>query len=288
MSNLLFNIWQMKSDPELRDFHFEPLRFRGGRPVRSVDYNNVYSAGLRGAEIRNEDDAMEVLDRLFEVFNVERPSNFKGHSLSVSDVVEFPESHTAYFCDSFGWEKVENFHEPINDTPVEDNYFSSSAQGQVLEEIRNGGDGEEVLIDGPVVIDKKGVHEVTVRLATGDLKLIVAMLRDYVKGMDEIKKSDVQYEAYYRNKFLEICERISEPIGYDFDAAMERCLKKDAKESNSDIGEEAMSLTVKRGKAQAAKEEAERKKKEEAEEKENLEKEARAMSRFLGERLLPN
>lgn len=281
MSNLSFNIWQMKPDPELRDLHFEPLKFREGRPVRSVDYNNVYSAGLRGAEIRSEDDAMDVLDRLFEIFNIERPGNFKGHSLSVSDVVEFPESNTAYFCDSFGWEKIEEFHK--TDAPVKENHFCSSAQGQVLEDIRKNGDGEDVAIDGPVLIDKKGVHKVTVNLATGDLKLIVAMFRDYIKGMDEIKQGDVLYEAYYRNKFLDICKRISEPIGYDYDAALERCLKKNAKEDNSDIGEEAISLTVKRAAVLAKKEE---NAKAEAEKKIKVNP-GETMSQFLGRKLLP-
>jgi hypothetical protein len=271
----------MKPDPELRDLHFEPLKFREGRPVRSVDYNNVYSARLRGAEIRSEDDAMDVLDRLFEIFNIERPGNFKGHSLSVSDVVEFPESHTAYFCDSFGWEKIEDFHK--TDSPIGENYFSSSVQAKILEEIRKSGDGEDVTIDGPVLIDKKGVHKVTVNLATGDLKLIVAMFRDYIKGMDEIKRGDVLYEAYYRNKFLDICKRISEPIGYDYDTALERCLKKNAKEDNSDIGEEAISLTVKRAAVQAKKEE---NAKAEAEKKVKVNP-AETMSQFLGRKLLP-
>ncbi len=292
MSSLQFNIWQMKDAPELREFHFEPIDNRGDRPIHSGDYDKVYSAGLHGAFIESEDDAMDVLERLFEIFNLERPDNFKGHSMSVSDIVEFPEKQSAYFCDRFGWKKIENFHKKPIDKPIEENYFTSSLQGKILEEIRSAGDGEEVSIDGPVLITKKGTRKVTVHLATGDLTLIVAMLRDYVAGMDEIKQNDIQYKAYYRGKFLQICENISSQIDYNYDEAVERCRKKYAKENTKadkdDIGEEAMSLMVKRGRAAAEK--AAKIKDEEAAKAEGKgapRAPQETLSQYLGRKLLP-
>ena len=51
------------------------------------------------------------LDEMFEVFNCDRPADFHGHSMSVSDVVKIIKSDTmepgCYFCDNFGWKKVE-------------------------------------------------------------------------------------------------------------------------------------------------------------------------------------
>lgn len=48
-----------------------------------------------------------------------------------------------------------------------------------------------------------------IRLSYGDLVLLVSMCRDYVKGLDEIRKDDVQWQVYYRNKFWDIAEKIS-------------------------------------------------------------------------------
>ena len=44
------------------------------------------------------------LDDLFYIFNCNRPEDFLGHSMSVSDVVKTPEGY--FFCDSFGWVKL--------------------------------------------------------------------------------------------------------------------------------------------------------------------------------------
>ena len=45
------------------------------------------------------------LDDLFYIFNMQHPADFKGHSLSVSDVVKTPDGY--FFCDSFGWVKLD-------------------------------------------------------------------------------------------------------------------------------------------------------------------------------------
>ena len=43
-------------------------------------------------------------DDLFYIFNMERPDDFRGHSLSVSDVVEMPDGF--WYCDAFGWKEL--------------------------------------------------------------------------------------------------------------------------------------------------------------------------------------
>lgn len=51
------------------------------------------------------------LDEMFEVFNCDRPADFHGHSMSMSDVVKIIKSDTmetgSFYCDSFGWKKVD-------------------------------------------------------------------------------------------------------------------------------------------------------------------------------------
>lgn len=44
------------------------------------------------------------LEDIYARFNMFHPSDFKGHSLSVSDVVMFGDQY--YYCDSIGWENI--------------------------------------------------------------------------------------------------------------------------------------------------------------------------------------
>ena len=52
----------------------------------------------------------EDLDDIYQELNIGvRPENYKGHSLSVSDICEVigDEESEFYYCDSFGWERIE-------------------------------------------------------------------------------------------------------------------------------------------------------------------------------------
>ena len=110
----------------------------------------------------------------------------------------------------------------------------------------------EVPIEGIVNLKTMPISHYKVSLAYGDLRLIVAILRDYVKGCDKLKElgklpcNEIEYDAYYRSKFMQIADRISEQIEYDYDAQVKKCLKKLGKVDNSDIGEEALALAMKR------------------------------------------
>ena len=73
------------------------------------DYVSTYDSSI------DETDRYVALEKLFTIFNVHRPENFTGHSLSVSDIVELDncfstedgEYKTRYFyCDSFGWQEI--------------------------------------------------------------------------------------------------------------------------------------------------------------------------------------
>ena len=64
------------------------------------------------------------LDSLYTKFNVEKPEDFKGHSLSVSDVIVVSDEHgkTAWFVDSFGFTQLPDFftqQEQQHEAPTE-------------------------------------------------------------------------------------------------------------------------------------------------------------------------
>lgn len=96
-------------------------------------------------------------------------------------------------------------------------------------------------------INLKLMCDYVVSCSYGDIVLIICMLHDYVKMLDEIR-SDIQWEAYYREKFIKMADRLSGQIEYDYEAALEKCKKKLGQEKkSSDIGEDGLALTVKYG-----------------------------------------
>lgn len=104
---------------------------------------------------------------------------------------------------------------------------------------------KQVMIEN--AINLRLMCDYVVSCSYGDIVLIICMIHDYIKMLDEIKTNDIEYQAYYRKVFLRMAERLAGQIHYDYDAAVEKCKKKLEKaESSDDVGEEAMALTVKR------------------------------------------
>ena len=74
------------------------------------DYCCVWHREIPGG-IGDEDLQLRTCEEIFAEFNINRPEEFGGHSLSVSDIVELyddvGEGHRAvYYCDAVGFKKV--------------------------------------------------------------------------------------------------------------------------------------------------------------------------------------
>ena len=99
-----FSIYQIKGGDETRDFRFEPYdRLQAaGNVVDRANYELVYSAPLAPGTS---------LEDIYTRFNIDHPKDFKGHSLSVSDVVVLHQDgqDTAHYVDSFGYKSVPEF-----------------------------------------------------------------------------------------------------------------------------------------------------------------------------------
>ena len=99
-----FSIYQIKGGDETRNLRFEPydrLTATGHR-VDPKNYALVYSAELTPGTS---------LEDIYTRFNIDHPKDFKGHSLSVSDVVVLHQNgqDTAHYVDSFGYKEVPEF-----------------------------------------------------------------------------------------------------------------------------------------------------------------------------------
>ena len=73
-------------------------------PTIKTDYKNYYNKVYEYTEDVNVKDEI-YLEQVFEKFNLDRPDDFKGHSLSVSDIVKLNDK--LYICDSFGFALIE-------------------------------------------------------------------------------------------------------------------------------------------------------------------------------------
>lgn len=99
-----FSIYQLKQGDETRNFRFEPYdRLQAaGNVVDKTNYELVYSAELTPGTS---------LEDIYTRFNIDHPKDFKGHSLSVSDVVVLHQNgqDAAHYVDSFGYKEVPEF-----------------------------------------------------------------------------------------------------------------------------------------------------------------------------------
>ena len=102
-----FSIYQMKPGDSTRDYRFEPLDAirNNGLSVKPENYELVYTAPLT---------AKDDLESIYTRFNVDRPADFTGHSLSVSDIVVLHQGgkDTAHYCDRAGFSEVPEFLQP--------------------------------------------------------------------------------------------------------------------------------------------------------------------------------
>ena len=99
-----FSIYQIKGGDGTRDFRFEPYDrlHAAGNVVDKANYELVYSAELTPGTS---------LEDIYTRFNIDHPKDFKGHSLSVSDIVVLHQNggNTAHYVDSIGFQNVPEF-----------------------------------------------------------------------------------------------------------------------------------------------------------------------------------
>ena len=106
-----FSIYQVPAGPQGRDFRYRPYEElqAAGLAVDRKNYELVYTAPL---------DKKTTLEDIYRTFNADdRPAGFRGHSLSVSDVVVVNRGgkEEAHYCDSIGFTPVPEF---MRESPI--------------------------------------------------------------------------------------------------------------------------------------------------------------------------
>ncbi len=85
------------------DFAFMRWSWCKGHNWSFGSYRSVWN----GTEEAKDD--YDLLNYLFEMFNVNHPKGYRGHSMSVSDVIRIDDENNNtkyYYCDSFGWADI--------------------------------------------------------------------------------------------------------------------------------------------------------------------------------------
>jgi hypothetical protein len=95
-----YEIWQLKHE-NLRAYGFMDYEWACEHGFSLNDYEKTYDGELEDNDAWDEEIYLELL---FKIFNVNRPEDFKGHSLSVSDIVSL--NGKKFYCDSWSWKKL--------------------------------------------------------------------------------------------------------------------------------------------------------------------------------------
>ncbi|MBQ3948674.1 MAG: hypothetical protein II656_09150, partial [Ruminococcus sp.] len=103
-----YKIYQLKDNEYNRQFEFEGSDWLDKHQISPVisDYDEVYSGNLADIDFKQHK-----LDGIYQKFNIDHPADFRGHSLSVSDVIVLNQKgkETAYYVDSFGFKELPDF-----------------------------------------------------------------------------------------------------------------------------------------------------------------------------------
>lgn len=123
VSPVTYEILQIKDGSNGEAYRFMGTRYirQQQLPVNASDYESKYKGELKPGE---------TLDTLYERFNIYRPDDFTGHSLSVSDVIvlESEGKKTPFYVDSFGFQKLENF--------FEERFVRTEAEKKIISDFR--------------------------------------------------------------------------------------------------------------------------------------------------------
>ena len=203
-----FAIYQLKDDDSLRYIRFEGLeRLQAeGNKVDRDNYNLVYEA-----ELKPETS----LDDLYYQFNMQHPEDFRGHSMSVSDIVVLHQGDEdkAFYVDRFGFTEVPEFLlEKVADLELDEAAYKLGDRYISIQRTEEGFDYSIFdegyhLLDGGVLDDPD--------ISMGEvLKQITDELKQPVYDAEHDRYTHTELQGNIRQKDM--------PVAVDYDDLMEK------------------------------------------------------------------
>lgn len=111
IEDFIIDILQLKHGDEMHHLRFSRLDWldNGVNSVECKNYNHVYRySDEEPVDLGHEDAVMDLLEKIYTRFNVRHPEDFRGHSLSTSDVVILTKGKEsqAFYCDWIGFKAL--------------------------------------------------------------------------------------------------------------------------------------------------------------------------------------
>ena len=125
MKHINYAIFQLREDIEdnslIRYSLYSVVQEKGLRPTINR-YQEVYRSSIEVPEIFT--DVWSLMGLMEEMFNFHKPKDFKGHSLSISDVIELDldGEKAFYYVDVMSYPKLEDFDSTESKTESEVEY----------------------------------------------------------------------------------------------------------------------------------------------------------------------
>lgn len=201
-----YGIYQLKHNPELDHLRFEgteSLKRRGITKdnfdaIKPENYELIYVGELSELEEQTQGTTLEAI---YEKFNIDHPEDYKGHSLSVSDIVVLHQNgeNSAHFVDSFGFTGLPDFMQTLEGAKEQETEIETSGQDvQKSEPEKQESDTpDNTLEDGDEIID------------LGDEKDQV--LADMKKSLETIEETELAFQI--GDRYISIQEVDG---GYDY------------------------------------------------------------------------
>lgn len=157
-----YGIYQLKHNPEL-----DHLRFEGTESLKRMgitkdnfdaikpeNYELIYVGELSELQEQTQGETLEVI---YEKFNIDHPEDYRGHSLSVSDIVVLHQNggNSAHFVDSFGFTRLPDFMQTLEGVKEQEEEIDTSGHDvQKSEpEKQEKETSDNTLEDGDEIID---------------------------------------------------------------------------------------------------------------------------------------
>ena len=157
-----YGIYQLKHNPEL-----DHLRFEGTESLKRMgitknnfdaikpeNYELIYVGELSELQEQTQGETLEVI---YEKFNIDHPEDYRGHSLSVSDIVVLHQNgeNSAHFVDSFGFTRLPDFMQTLEGVEEQEEEIDTSGQDvqKSEQEKQEPETSDNTLEDGDEIID---------------------------------------------------------------------------------------------------------------------------------------
>ena len=157
-----YGIYQLKHNPELNHLRFEgteSLKRMGITKdnfdaIKPENYELIYVGELSELQEQIQGETLEVI---YEKFNIDHPEDYRGHSLSVSDIVVLHQNgeNSVHFVDSFGFTRLPDFMQTLEGVKEQEAEIDTSGQDVQKSELEKQEleTSDYTLEDGDEIID---------------------------------------------------------------------------------------------------------------------------------------